>query len=193
MQPSLLNHTHTAHLVSHYRDYSIITATCKGEWLSLHDFCVLLVIHNINPNQLTLIFIFAMPLPQQGTPKFVVKPENRVAVRGRVVNFTCSTISSPRPTRIKWMVRGDTVESSGRYSIATDRSAVQDGSNITVSTLIIGDVNGFDSGSVECEVTYSSADLSELNSILSVAQLAVLGEWLGEASSKFLIKFPFTS
>ena len=92
------------------------------------------------------------------------------------INFTCATISSPRHTVINWQHNGASIDSGGRYVIGSDRSGIQAGSVVTVSTLTIDNVNGFDSGLVECMVTYSNADDTETVSISSETVLGVLGK-----------------
>ena len=67
--------------------------------------------------------------------------------------------------------------SSERHAISTNTTKRR-GGVVTISTLTINGVSGFDSSPVMCTVMYSDAGSAEINSISSdPAVLAVLGEW----------------
>ncbi len=112
-------------------------------------------------------------------PRFIEEPDHMVAVKGDSVNFTCSTVSSPRHTLISWLHNGDIIDTGGHYEISGDGSKIEDRGAVTISTLTIDDVSGFDSGPVECR---AMADDSQTTSISSKTVIGVLGEWEGLTS-----------
>ena len=109
-------------------------------------------------------------------PEFDVKPTDVVATRGDSVTFLCGTISSPSFTIIHWLHGGQLLDSGERYNISTEGRRGEDGTAMTAGVLTIDDVDGLDSGLLECRATYSNADNSETTSISSDAALGVLGE-----------------
>ncbi len=92
------------------------------------------------------------------------------------MTFTCVAISSPSFTIINWLHRGRLIDNGDRYNISSAGNRREAGAAVSVSTLSIDDVNGFDSGPVECRATYSYADNSQSTFIASETVLGVLGK-----------------
>ncbi len=111
-------------------------------------------------------------------PRFIEKPDYVVAVKGDSVNFTCSTISSPRLTVINWVHKSKIIratDTGDRYEISRNGSKIEAMGAVTISTLTIDDVSGFDSGPVECRATCFNMDDSQNTSISSKTVIGVLG------------------
>ena len=112
-------------------------------------------------------------------PYFLEKPRDQLVSSGQRVTFNCSILSSPERSSLQWLQNGQLIDpTSGIRYIITSSSQQntnqEQGGVVSTSSLTIGDVDGYNSGSVECLVTYLSGETDVM--VSAEAVLSVLGE-----------------
>lgn len=95
------------------------------------------------------------------------------------VTFKCSVLSSPRHPYITWRHNERVAEDGDKYDIST-RSMPNNnrevGGMVSNSVLTVKNLEGFDSGIVECVARYISEQMEVIATETAQASLAVLSE-----------------
>ncbi len=113
--------------------------------------------------------------PFAGSPQFVERPTSLVVLNGTNAIFTCAVVSSPLASEIGWKL-GDTILSNGEKATIEISFEEDAEGQRTISSLIIIDVSGYDSDTVECSTMYRVDAAIMFPGPKSTTELSVLGE-----------------
>ncbi|CAF3618249.1 unnamed protein product [Rotaria sordida] len=93
-------------------------------------------------------------------PTFTVEPKSTAGVKGKMVEFNCRVVGSPKP-EVQWFLNGQLLRSGGKISIVEERGLV---------VLRINNIADNDAGTIKCLVKNSLSEISR------EVQLQITGE-----------------
>lgn len=112
-------------------------------------------------------------------PSFVEQPSSVIVTNASATSFNCSTVSSPNSAIISWKHGEDNiiVSNTTKYTLSMPRTNLTSEGVVVFSVLTIHDLNGFDSGTVECRAEYIEREMSVVMETAKTT-LSVLGMYL---------------
>ncbi len=131
-------------------------------------------------------------------PIITESPKNRIIALddnrpNQSATFHCQARGQPKP-EIKWLHHSPDIEDDlnsdtiGKYLLRTDAVSTPTGDYIISSWLTVNTVDAFDAGEVVCSVMADDDELpTDLQTVQTMAQLAVIGEYYIYTSSKLMV------